>query len=151
MFGKKKAPAKLVIDSLLDAKTTIHGNVFFYAGFQLNGQVRGDVKSERPGSVLVIGKDAVIEGSVEAANIYIDGTVVGTVKGTVMVVMKPNGNVTGDVHYGKIQMEEGSRITGQLLPMPNADMPETVKSTKAVPPKAAQAAHPVQPGQPLPA
>ena len=87
------------------------------------GRVQGDVKGLDPASVLVIGKDAVIEGSVEAATIFIDGTVIGPVKGSVKVVVRPNGRITGDVHYGRIQMEEGSVVKGQLLPMPGTPTP----------------------------
>ena len=120
MFGKKKPRNKLVINSLLDAKTVIQGNVSFCSGMQIEGQVKGDVKGVGPDCVLVIGKNSVIEGGVEAANIYIDGVIIGPVKGSTLVVVRPNGQITGDVLYGKIQMEEGSRIKGQLLPMPMA-------------------------------
>lgn len=131
MFGKKNPTNKLVIDSLLDAKTTIQGNVTFSTGMKIQGKVVGDVKGEHPTSVLVIGKDAVIEGAVEAANIFIDGTVTGPVKGSLMVVVHANGDITGDVHYGKIQMEEGSQIRGQLLPMPSV---ATERPTSAIVP-----------------
>jgi cytoskeletal protein CcmA (bactofilin family) len=119
MFGKKKSAANLVIESVLDSKTTIHGNVSFASGIQILGRVQGDVKGIDPSSVLVIGQDAIIEGSVEAANVYIDGTVIGPVKASIKVVVHPHGKITGDVHYGKIQMEEGSVVRGQLLPMPS--------------------------------
>ena len=122
MFGKKKTRNKLVIDSLLDAKTVIQGNVSFCSGMQIEGQVKGDVKGAGPDCVLVIGKNAVIEGGVEAAHIYIDGVVIGPVKGSTLVVVRPHGQVTGDVFYGRIQMEEGSRIKGQLLPVPAAQL-----------------------------
>lgn len=130
MFGRKKnSSSKHEINSHLDAKSTIKGDVTFSGGMQIQGRVYGDVKGLSPNAVLVIGKDAVIEGSVEADFIFVDGSIIGPVKGANMVVVRPNGQITGDVHYGRIQMEEGSLIKGQLLPIP---VPESnaVQSTE---------------------
>lgn len=138
MFGKKKSATKHVIDSVLDSKTSIQGNVSFSSGIQIMGRVQGDVRGLDPASVLVIGKDAVIEGSVEAGTIFIDGTVIGPVKGSVIVVVRPNGKITGEVHYGRIQMEEGSLVKGQLLPIPFVPVPAAEQHS----PAAIQAAFP---------
>ena len=119
MFFKQRN--KHTIDSLLDAKTTIDGDIQFASGMQIHGRVKGNIKGLNQDAILVIGKDALIEGSIEVANVFIDGRVVGPIKGCQTVVIRPNGNVTGDVHYGKIQMEEGAIIKGQLYPIPGVD------------------------------
>ena len=119
--GSKKKSDKFVIESLLAQDTSVHGNLSFIQGMQVDGSVHGDVKSQAEGSVLVIGKSAVIEGAVEADHVFIDGEVRGPVKASVQVVVRAHGKVIGDVHYGRIQMEEGSSVRGTLHPLPLPD------------------------------
>ena len=116
-----------MIDSLLDAKSLIKGDVCFSGGMQIEGRVLGDVKGIGPDSILVIGQNATIEGSVEADRIFVDGTVNGPMKANLIVVVRPHGKITGDITYGKIQMEEGSQVKGQLLPIPNYKNTDSVE------------------------
>ena len=113
MFFKSN---KLRIDSLLDQRAQILGDVAFEGGIQINGKVTGNIKGSGPHTTLVIGPQAIIEGTVEAQNVIISGTVLGPVTGNVSVLIKKTGKVTGNVIYGRIQMEDGSCVQGHLTP-----------------------------------
>lgn len=134
MFDKlmpsKKSADKLVIDSLLAQDAVVHGDLAFAQGMQIDGSVTGDVKGRGPGSVLVVGKSAVIEGSIEADHIFIDGEVRGPVKAHAQIVVRAHGKIIGDVHYGRIQMEEGATVRGALHPLP---LPEESTESHALP------------------
>jgi cytoskeletal protein CcmA (bactofilin family) len=121
LSGSKKASDKLVIDSLLAQDASLEGNLTFVQGMQIDGRVKGDIKGQAVGSVLVVGKSAVVEGSVEADHIFIDGEVHGPVKASVQLVVRAHGKIVGDVRYGRIQMEEGCSVRGALHPLPLAE------------------------------
>lgn len=119
MFGKKsKSDPVHVMHSLIDKNSTITGDVTFTTGMEINGRVSGNIKGIGEGTTLNVGKDATIEGSIEADYVFVDGKVIGPVKGAVKVEVRAHGKISGDVEYGKIQMEEGSEIKGQLVPIP---------------------------------
>ena len=118
--GAKKGD-KMVIDSVLAQDAIVHGDLGFAQGLQVDGRVQGDVKGRASGSVLVVGETALIEGSVEADHIFIDGEVRGPVKAHVQIVVRAHGKIIGDVDYGRIQMEQGATVRGALRPLPQAE------------------------------
>ena len=147
MFFRSKGPNKLVIDSHLGAKSIIKGDVSVSRGIQISGSVHGDVVGESAESVLVLAQGGEIHGGVEAGTVYVDGKVFGPVKAAKLVVVRANGCIVGDVHYGKIQMEEGSCITGRLLPIPLPEQaPANSRGRQPAPSRGARPAAPL--GQP---
>jgi cytoskeletal protein CcmA (bactofilin family) len=53
---------------------------------------------------------------VEARHVVLHGTIKGDVHGTERVVLGATARITGDVHYGAIEMTLGARVDGKLVP-----------------------------------
>jgi cytoskeletal protein CcmA (bactofilin family) len=115
MFRKGK-PDAATIDSLLNARTRIQGDLVFGGGLHLDGAVTGSVKSDGDGATrLVIGETGVVEGSCEAQVVELHGTVKGDIRASRHVVLGPRAQVEGNLHYGTMEMAAGATIKGKLL------------------------------------
>lgn len=123
MFGRRKnPPVPGRIDTLIGRGTRLHGTVEFVGGLHLDGQIEGDVRGGVDGApaTLWIGADARIVGNVEVPNVVINGEIVGEVRSRERVVLGEKARVTGDLHYGAIEMTLGARIDGKLYPLATA-------------------------------
>ena len=117
MFGQKKGSApQNSIDSLIGAGTRIEGDVFFSGGLRVDGEVRGNIRSDNDaGGTLVISEKASVEGSIHVGHVVINGTVVGPVFAAESLELLPSARVTGDVEYHQIEMQQGAVIQGRLV------------------------------------
>ena len=113
MFNREpKAPR---IDHLLGKSARIQGDVQFAGGLHLDGAVAGNVRAQPvEGSSLSISENASIEGSVEAANVMLNGSVQGDIVARERVVLGATAKVHGNVYYGVIEMALGAQIMGKL-------------------------------------
>ena len=112
---KRKASKDLQIDTLIGAKTRIHGDVEFAGGLHLDGQINGDVKGELHGhAILSVSETGCIEGSVFAASVLVNGTVNGDIDATDRVELGAKARVLGSVHYNIIETAVGAQIYGKL-------------------------------------
>ncbi len=116
MFGKKAQPP---IKSLIAQGTRIEGNMKFNEGLRVDGEVFGDIQAttEDNGSLLVISEAAVVQGSVQADHVIINGTVRGPVHARELLELQPKARIEGDVSYVSLEMHQGAVISGQLRPI----------------------------------
>ena len=119
MFNREKNAAR--IDTLIGRSARIQGDVEFSGGLHIEGQVTGNVRVV-PGGVasVSVSEHGVIEGSVEAPHVVLNGTVNGDIVASERVVLGAKARVRGNVSYGVIEMALGAEITGRLIPG-NAD------------------------------
>ncbi len=69
------------IDTLIGAATEIVGNVRFKGGFHVDGLVKGNVDAPADsGATLSISDGGVIEGSVSAPHVVLNGAVTGDIQ-----------------------------------------------------------------------
>ena len=128
MFGRKKnAPITGKIDTLISKAAQVQGDVEFSGGLHLDGRVVGNVRSlgAEP-ATLWISEQGMVEGSVQVPAVVINGTVVGDVHASERVAIGPQSRITGNVHYGTIEMVLGAQIDGKLIPMVGAPAAATV-------------------------
>lgn len=116
MFGKKTQPP---IKSLIAQGTRIEGNMKFKEGLRVDGEVFGDIQAntEENGSLLVISEAAVVQGSIQADHVIINGTVRGPVHARELLELQPKARIEGDVSYVALEMHQGATISGQLRPL----------------------------------
>lgn len=117
MFGKKTGSTpQNSIDSLIGAGTRIEGNVTFTGGLRVDGEVRGNIRSENgQEGTLVISEKASVEGEISVGHVVINGTVIGPVTAGESLELLPAARVTGDVAYHRIEMQQGAVIQGRLV------------------------------------
>jgi cytoskeletal protein CcmA (bactofilin family) len=105
------------IDTLIGRSARIQGDVEFAGGLHIDGQVAGSVRVAPGGTASVsVSEHGVIEGSVEAPRVVLNGTVNGDIFASERLVLGAKARVRGNVSYGVIEMALGAEITGRLIP-----------------------------------
>ena len=99
-------PAASVIASDLLIKGGIEGR----GEIQLQGKAWGDVKVER----LMIGEQAMLEGSVEAVVVEVRGKVTGAITAR-QVRLLASAKVEGDITYEQLSIENGAQFEGRCI------------------------------------
>lgn len=115
MFGKKAQPP---IKSLIAHGSRVEGNLKFTEGLRIDGEVVGDVcaMSSEP-SMLVISEAALVEGTIEADHVIVNGRVKGPIHARELLELQPRAQIEGDVTYRALEMHQGAVIAGQLKPI----------------------------------
>lgn len=104
------------IDTLVAKSVTVHGDLDFAGGLHLDGRIEGNVRADPQNpSSLSVSDTGSIEGSVDATEVVLHGTVRGDIVARERVVLGPSARVEGDVYYGVIEMTLGAQITGRLV------------------------------------
>ena len=108
------------IDTLIGKAARVDGDVEFEGGLHLDGRVAGNVRAVGPpGASLSVSEHGSIEGSVEVANVTLNGSVKGDIYATDRVILGPRARVHGNLCYGIIEMTLGAEIKGKLVPLPS--------------------------------
>lgn len=118
MFGRKKSSISGRIDTLIARSARLQGDVEFSGGLHLEGHVVGQVRTQAgEGATLWVSEQGCVEGSVDVPNVVLNGTVKGDVHARDRVVIGATARITGNVHYGTIEMALGAQVSGKLIPM----------------------------------
>jgi cytoskeletal protein CcmA (bactofilin family) len=117
MFGSKKNSApQNRIDSLIGVGTRIEGNISFSGGLRVDGEIRGNISSDKGQSgTLVISEQASVEGEISVGHVVINVAVIGPVFAGESLELLPNARVTGDVEYHQLEMQQGAVVQGRLV------------------------------------
>lgn len=91
---------------------TIHGDVTGDEDLVVSGTVEGTVNLKEHS--LVIGKNGHVMANITARMIRVDGEVKGELRAGERVVIKPTGNVNGDIRSPRVVLEEGCRFKGSV-------------------------------------
>jgi cytoskeletal protein CcmA (bactofilin family) len=117
MFKRREKDSIGPIDTLVGKNASVQGDIEFFGGLHVDGRVYGSVRAASGAdAALSVSEDGVIEGSVEARNVVLNGRVNGDIMATERVVLGAKARVRGDVHYGVIEMAQGAEISGRLVP-----------------------------------
>jgi len=117
MFKRtNKQPKALQIDTLIGVGTRILGDVYFKGGLHVDGAIQGNVGAQDDGAAtLSVSDSGLIEGSVQAPNVILNGAVTGDIHASARVELGATAKVAGNVHYGLIEMAMGAQINGKLI------------------------------------
>ena len=125
MFKRSEKSGIGTIDTLIGRHSSVQGDVEFAGGLHVDGRINGSVRAS-PGTSasLSVSEHAIVEGSVEAPHVVLNGRVHGDIFGSERVVLGAKARVHGNVHYGVIEMELGAEISGKLVPRNGVDVAE---------------------------
>lgn len=116
MFGRKHSKPQNRIDSLIGAGTIIEGDLNFSGGMRIDGQVNGNViATQGKPSTLVLSEHAQVNGAVNASHLVINGTINGPVSASEYLELQSKAKVSGDVHYGTLEIQLGAIVDGCLI------------------------------------
>lgn len=132
---KRKPNKTLEIETLVGARTRIHGNVEFAGGFHLDGHINGNVIGEAGAeAILSVSEQGCIEGSVTASNVFLNGLVKGDIDASGRVELGAHAKVLGNVHYRVIETAVGAQINGKLIHRgESAAQPDSIAPSGAAP------------------
>ena len=116
MFKRsEKSPAR--IDTLIGRSARVNGDIEFTGGLHIDGSVAGNVRAlAEQDSSLSVSEHGMIEGSVEAPQVVLNGKVNGDIAASERLVLGTKARVQGNVYYGVIEMALGAEISGKLVP-----------------------------------
>jgi cytoskeletal protein CcmA (bactofilin family) len=117
MFKRQQKNELGPVDTLIGRSASVQGDVEFAGGLHVDGRITGNVRAMAgaPAS-LSVSEHGVVEGSVEATNVVLNGRINGDIFGSERVVLGAKARVQGNVHYGAIEMALGAQIVGKLVP-----------------------------------
>src|SRR5438093_5499440 len=94
---------------VLDEGSEIEGKYTFNGTVMLNGRFRGEIVSN---DTLIVGEKGVINASIRAGVVLINGEVVGNVMASERVEIRGSARVFGDVEAPGVVIEEGVLFEG---------------------------------------
>lgn len=95
--------------SVIGSDVVITGNISAKVDLHVDGRVEGDISC----ASLVQGEASSIHGAITAESARLSGTVTGSVDARDLVITA-TANVTGDVSYETITIEQGGHVDGQF-------------------------------------
>ncbi len=98
--------------NIVSEGTRIEGEVVFDQISRIYGVLVGKVKA-KDGSTLILSETAVVEGTIEADTLIIDGYVQGEIKAKTKTVISRTGRVIGNILTGNLSMEFGAYFEGK--------------------------------------
>ena len=114
MFTRESVQGR--IDTLIGKAARVRGDLDYQGGLHLDGQIVGNVRADDAAdSSLSVSETGSIQGSVQVANVVLQGTVKGDIRARERLVLGATARVEGDVYYGVIEMTVGAQIIGKLV------------------------------------
>ena len=106
------------LTAFLDEGSEIEGKYTFTGTVLLNGKFQGEIDSP---DTLIIGERGVVNASVRAGTLVVNGELVGNVHASERVELSGRARVFGDLEAPVIVLEEGVRFEGHCrMPRPGS-------------------------------
>jgi cytoskeletal protein CcmA (bactofilin family) len=146
MFKRREKNSAARIDTLIGRSASVQGDVEFAGGLHLDGRITGSVCATAGAAAsLSVSEHGVVEGSVRAPHVVLNGRVNGDIFGSERVVLGAKARVRGNVHYGVIEMALGAEISGKLVPRNQQGAPELPTAAASLPGEAPAPEPPPEP------
>ncbi len=135
----KALPEKF--DTLVGKNTAIHGRLVLQESIRIDGKVVGNIESSKEESItVVIGASGEVQGDIVAQRVVVAGKVAGNIHAHERVELHADCLVQGDIKYGSIAIEHGSKVLGLLLQvgasapanMSDADAQNAIRKAQSV-------------------
>ena len=110
-WRKRKEPTRSGSDltAFIDEGSEIEGKYTFNGSVMLNGKFSGEIVSS---DSLIIGEKGIVNATVRAGIVLVNGEVIGNVFATERVELRGTARVYGDVEAPVIVVEEGVHFEG---------------------------------------
>lgn len=103
--------AKDDITAFLGSGTVYNGHLNFVGSVRIDGQFTGEIKSE---GMLILGKDARVEGSIQVSQLVLSGNLHGDIIVTGKTILHKSANLAGNLTTKTLIMEEGAMLQGSI-------------------------------------
>ena len=127
----KKKRKFVAITTLIDKDIVISGDTSYTGGIRIDGKMIGNLKVHgEEDSLLIMGHGSKITGDVDVEKAIINGEINGNIKCHDYLELNTNSIVNGTIEYDIIEVQEGSKITGDLKFIKNNKKTEPKKNIK---------------------
>jgi cytoskeletal protein CcmA (bactofilin family) len=117
MFKRSGNGGDAQVETLIGKSASVQGDVAFSGGLHIDGRVTGSVRATAGlPATLSVSEHGVIEGSVAATSVVLNGRIHGDIFAAGRVILGAKARVQGNVHYSVIEMALGAEISGRLVP-----------------------------------
>ncbi len=76
----------------------------------IHGNVDGDIECKD----LFVGKTGLVKGKIKADSLCVEGSIEGDINIRELLKLMSSSYVSGKVHYGSLQINEGGKLIGEL-------------------------------------
>jgi cytoskeletal protein CcmA (bactofilin family) len=97
------------LTAFIDEASEIEGKYTFSGTVMLNGRFTGEISSK---DTLIIGEKGVVNATIRAGVVLVNGEVVGNIVGGERVELRGSARVIGDVEAPVVVLEEGVLFQG---------------------------------------
>jgi cytoskeletal protein CcmA (bactofilin family) len=98
------------LNGFLDNGSHVQGELRFDASFRVDGKLTGKVQSDGD---LIVGDSGEIEGEISVGQIFVSGTVKGTVRAQRRIQIAPHGKVFAELDTPSLVIEDGATFEGR--------------------------------------
>ena len=105
------------VSSVIGKKTVVEGTLKGYELLRIDGLVKGKVVSD---GKVIIGRGGMVEGIVDAVEIYVGGTINGELFASEKVEANPTGEIYGDIHTKRLIVDDNAVFEGRCEMTSNA-------------------------------
>ena len=98
--------------TLIAEGTRLEGHLTFSNVTRVHGVLKGEIQATE-GSTLIFGETSLVEGTIRADTLIIDGYVEGRISARKQVIISRTGRVVGDIHSPSVKMEFGAYFDGK--------------------------------------
>lgn len=97
------------LNGFLDSGSHLEGELRFEASFRVDGKFTGIVRSEGD---LIVGESGEVEGELYVGQIFVSGTVRGSIRASRKIQIAPNGKVFAELDTPSLIIEDGATFEG---------------------------------------
>ncbi len=108
MFGKDPAASESKLNSIIGKGSNCEGEIVVGGGLKIDGNFKGTVKA----ASVFVGKEAVVEATIDTNVAVIGGKVIGNVIAHESIELQPKAEVVGDVQTKNLIVAEAAVLDG---------------------------------------
>ena len=97
------------LNGFLDAGSHIKGELHFEDTFRVDGRLTGKAVSSGD---LVVGENGIVDADIEAASVFVTGTVKGSIKAGERIEIASGAKVFADLETPALVVEDGAMLEG---------------------------------------
>ena len=128
-WSRPAAASRKKLTAFLDEGSDIEGKYTFTGTVLLNGKFQGEIASP---DTLIVGERGVVNASVRAGTLVVNGEVVGNIYASERVELTSKARVHGDVESPILVLEEGGTFEGRCR-MPKPDAVDSARAAAVMP------------------
>lgn len=99
------------LTAFIDQGSEFSGKLNFKDTVRIDGRFEGEISSE---NTLIVGETGAVTATIRSQVVVISGEVHGEITATGQVVLHKTARVDGNIHTGRLVVEDGALFTGRI-------------------------------------